>query len=939
MGLLAGCAQLSFDGALQVWAVPEHVALSRETLPEPENDIFSQTARRIRLDAAINETIAFQLALRTASLPVRVTGVSLPPFERGQVTFPPESVEIFREQWILASQFPSWYLRLTPHLSQPREIADPLIPLSAPAGALPLDVRAGRTEAFWIRIQVPVGTEEGEYQSQLRIALQGGQTRDLRVTLTVFPFALPQSRHFALITGVDTATLIRHHIEVDGKPYAPARLTFDDPLYTRAATLIDDTMRLLHDRRCSPLMSDVQPLRRINPSGEMEIEWSDYDRLVASLIDGTAYEDRAASIAWPLPVSEREPAPSAFGGWGSPGYHDMLRTYLRECVAHFEQKGWLDRHFLWISVPATERGERYRQFEQLARLAHEVDPRINVVCDLTPQPMTEYGWQNDPFIDLTDVVRTWATPARLMDPSALARQRERGKTTWLSCDQPPYSGSLSVLAGPAHARSVSWEAFRYGLTGVLLPCINRWPVDGVPRAEESESTVIWPGKAYGLSSPVPSIRLERLLRGAQDYEYLWLLQQNQRGAIARIIAADLFSYGGTQCYGEHFLDGRPHGWVSDPVGWSLARRVMAREIAAAVAGSGSQEAGPTAEQLAESLDQQMEWRRLAQTVRQVRSQVEGVRVQLAEKGSQNLAMEVQATVSAFNATRQPFTATLQFSELPAGWKAAGDPASIEALPPGRLTRRVVRAQTDTILPSADGVLPVQIQVDPETQPISGRLCVLTSQHLTRPLQVDGRLDDWPLGTTNVAADFVLVGAQEIPKEGRRTPDRPALGTTVFVCHDAEYLYVAFNCEDDANAPRHVTRSNAVAYDGLWPTGEDVLEIIIDPTGRALAPGDVLHILLKMNGVVITEHGAPCLTPVAPCSPWTSGVIGAVDERSHAHRRTAEIRIPVKSLGPLAPIFGINFARYTARLGEYASWSGARRYLYSPVTLGNIRLGQ
>jgi hypothetical protein len=52
---------------------------------------------------------------------------------------------------------------------------------------------------------------------------------------------------------------------------------------------------------------------------------------------------------------------------------------------------------------------------------------------------------------------------------------------------------------------------------------------------------------------------------------------------------------------------------------------------------------------------------------------------------------------------------------------------------------------------------------------------------------------------------------------------------------------------------------------------------------------------------------------------------------------AEIRVPLTSLGKTAPIWGINFARYVTRLGEYSTWSGARRYLYSPASLGNIQL--
>ncbi|MBI4581663.1 MAG: hypothetical protein HY718_18350, partial [Planctomycetes bacterium] len=148
---------------------------------------------------------------------------------------------------------------------------------------------------------------------------------------------------------------------------------------------------------------------------------------------------------------------------------------------------------------------------------------------------------------------------------------------------------------------------------------------------------------------------------------------------------------------------------------------------------------------------------------------------------------------------------------------------------------------------------------------------------------------------------------------------------------------AFNCQDNQLAARIITRSNQVTYDDLWPAGEDVIEIVLDPTGVGVVPQDLLHIAVKANGAVITERGAPCLMRVGGHADWAGGVTAAIDDQSQPDRWTAEIRIPLASLGRPAPIFGINFARYQARLGEYSTWSGARRYLYSPVSLGNIQL--
>jgi hypothetical protein len=113
--------------------------------------------------------------------------------------------------------------------------------------------------------------------------------------------------------------------------------------------------------------------------------------------------------------------------------------------------------------------------------------------------------------------------------------------------------------------------------------------------------------------------------------------------------------------------------------------------------------------------------------------------------------------------------------------------------------------------------------------------------------------------------------------------------------------------------------------------------VLKAAGNAVLPQDLLHIAIKGNGAVVTEKGAPCLAKVGGHGDWPGEVVAAIDDRSQPDRWTAEIRIPLKSLGKTSPVWGINFGRFNARLGEYSSWSGARRYLYSPVSLGNIQL--
>jgi hypothetical protein len=160
---------------------------------------------------------------------------------------------------------------------------------------------------------------------------------------------------------------------------------------------------------------------------------------------------------------------------------------------------------------------------------------------------------------------------------------------------------------------------------------------------------------------------------------------------------------------------------------------------------------------------------------------------------------------------------------------------------------------------------------------------------------------------------------------------------VFVGHDSEALYVAFNCEEPNPGGRRVSKSSFVEYDGLWPTGEDLVEVLIDPTGQAIGPEDLIHIVVKANGAAIAERGVACLKRVAPHDPIPVNLQAAVDDRSQPGRWMVELRIPYDLIdGDSAPVWGINFARYDAQRGEYASWTASPSHLYSPVFLGNMR---
>lgn len=936
---VAGCQEWAGPvggGRVTFWAAPEGQFVERTTPEETENAVFSRSNNAIRLEGAVNETAACQVVLRGASR--RATAISNvrvdafePPDGRAISS---EHVRLYRLAWIAMDTYPSWYLRLGGDIRRSREYPDVLIPLSASQGAVPLTLSSEGNELIWMEVRVPPGTSPGVYRSRLHLDVSAGGSESCEIALRVHPFALPMTHHLGAVAELSARALLAHHLEMEGQPYAPSRLSPTDPYFDRSVVLIDEAARLLRAHRCDPVITDITPGRTVNMQGEIELNWGDYDRIVSGMIEGDLFADRIPAPYWPLPLSHEDPPPASYGGWDSPGYQAMLGAYLGRCVTHFRARGWAGRHYARLPLPTLDRSEAYALYRDWAREVRATDDQVRLVCPLTPYRLERYGRRDAGYHDLEPWVSIWAPSAGVADRDALLKIREQGASVWLRPHEPPYSGNLSLLATPQDIRSLAWMAYRYQADALDLGPVNAWRSDGYLAAARDAPPLIWPGKPYGLAGPVPSLRLKRLRRGLQDAAYLWLLETNGRPAVARQMAIDLCPGGGTSSYGEHLLDGVAGGWVRERAVWQLASRLMTRELVS-VMGAGN-EPIPAPD---ETLRDRLAWSRLMESVRRVQTHLEGVRVR-DDATSEELPYTIDSTVTLFNATGRQVSGRLTLGEAPEDWTVPGLGTAIGGLEAGKSLREVVSARTSSIAPSLYGATPIAVRLDGEEiarEEIRGRLALLEAQRLEKPIVIDGKLDDWPLGVNNVAGDFLLVGARSAPKRDRSEPDRPLMRTTVFVGRDETDLYLAFRCEEDQMDKRTLLRGNVVHYDGLWPTGEDLVEVVLDPTGRGLSAGDLYHVVLKANGAVVAEKGVPCLEPVAPREDWPVQVEAMIDDRSLRGVWTAELRIPLSAFPGRAAVWGLNFARYHARDGEYSSWSGADRHIYSPASLGNMRI--
>ncbi|MBN1343083.1 MAG: DUF4091 domain-containing protein [Phycisphaerae bacterium] len=931
----AGCVQPSFEpGGLNVWAVSGSHTVAMNGTVRRETNCYSHQDKRISLRAARNETVACQLVVSAQERPLARVTLTIGQLSDKTTTLPSETVRAYRPHYVRTTREPSWQMIRQNIVPSTEPHADILVPLNAPKGGQPFDVAANSCLPVWIDVAIDASVAPGVYTSKIEIASDGTIVDQLQLQVQVLPLTLPNEMVCPIHLGVDLPKLLAHHLEREGRPYAPAGLVDGDPMAEQVRGVLDGTLRMVHAHGCSPFLTGIAPAISLEASGQLRLAWETYDRTVSSYLDGSAYPDGRGGSAWPMPVTASFPLPASYGGANSPAYGVAFQECLKQCLEHFRQKGWLDRHFVWTAPPVRAEPEPANTVLSFGTAVRQASPSLRLLTTSIPQSMKPFGWLSHEFDPaLSNVVSIWAPPAQFYDEPTMKKCQAMGKSAWMLVEHPPFSPSFDIGTPEVDPRALAWQAYRYKIQGILVPTINDWPETPVSTVVAGGgSWLVYPGKPFGILGAVPSVRLKQLRRGLQDVAYLSLLKGIDKGRTADTIAKALFRYGGTAAYGDHYADGVQWPWASDPDLWDLARRLTADRILRIQGGApGDKDA---------EFVQTVEWRRFIDGACKVRIYCEGVRVRSLDPSSSGGEAEVVLHLVVRNDKPEPITGRLRFGKLPVGWRAVANDLPVEALPSLARAKVSLVARASAIGTNELGIAYIPVVFDGGRQgqvEIRARLTQVTARGLERPVVVDGDLSDWPPGIRNVAGDFIVIAGQDPLLAGREPTGRATQQTVVFTGFDSQHLYLAFNCREDKPDSLPATSSNFVRYEGLLPMDGDLLEVLIDPTNAGTGqPIDVYHLVIRPTGAAFAERGVSTDT-------WGTSRHWPAEVRVAAARQergwTAELSIPLSAFGREARSikrWAINFGRYQPRLGQYSSWSGARRYLYNTRSFGNLR---
>ncbi len=553
--LMIGALAMSVNLAVaqpSVWCVGESTKVKPGDAPQDKNLTWNGATKTVTLGSARNEYVAFQIAIRSAQEELKdVTVVAGDLKGPGAAVIPAANVDLFVEHYL--------NVKVTSR-SSPKDIfpgvtagehPTQMVPFAAKKYGAPFAIGAGRNQPVWADIYVPEDAKPGDYTGIFRVKAGETVVAEIKVALTVWNFTLPNETHFRtyLYTGPENLRW-GHHLTV----------SLDDP---SVAPLFDAYFQMAHQHRLN-----------FNPAGgngldEVLVQFYKY-------YNGSAFTNRVGkgvgqNLACITPEGKSEQE-----------VKDVAKKIVAECEAKKFKTTVVS--YIWDEPhSATD----FAQSKQRAKWVHEAVGNKLLTFIATPQ------WQK---YDAGDV-NIFSEPAKEDVPKIVAR----GDTVWAVnggygagpyVDSPGFGGRSIVLmnwkmklGGWQFWDCCYWldkqnlrkKGFSYGKANAnpdqwMTPVWNdpmtfdetRKP--GYPERDSirlnGDGVLFYPGYEAGIYGPIASYQMKSLRRGAQDYEYLWLLRTQGKEKEANVILDTVCS--------------APEKWNEDAESWDKARLAWAK---------------------------------------------------------------------------------------------------------------------------------------------------------------------------------------------------------------------------------------------------------------------------------------------------------------------------------------------------------------------------
>ncbi len=457
-------------------------ATSLEKLPRDPAELPVMPKPPVTMSLARNEYESVQVVLIGGAAPVRVR-VTVSPIEQvgGASRFPNDVLEIRMVGYVKTKEpyYPVAYVGKWP---------DPL-PLASS-----VEVGDGTVQPVWLTIGAPESLPAGEYTGTITVTDEAGRAESLPLSVRVYDFAIARTPH--LKTAFD---FYPNRLKEAYQQFVDGGDAWEGKWSELKRRYYEDMLK----HRISPVMS-VDPTKESTPR-----DLQKYFRMGLTTF-GIGVNGGSSGNHWPSGDKLQE-----LMGWYRRGAHAL------------HANGLLDRAYVY-TYDEPKPGDP--KVGRIMRAIHGAYPGLRnlLVMHKAPEPEDHAEWLRN--VDILCIRMA------SYDPVNAEKFKALGKEMWLYVSSPAHPFPALVIDYPAIAhRILPWMCWKVQSNGLLYWCVDFWkgnpwkdPANFTPD-QNGNGSLYYPAP----DGPVPSIRMETLRDGMEDYEYLYMLRELAANAAAQ----------------------------------------------------------------------------------------------------------------------------------------------------------------------------------------------------------------------------------------------------------------------------------------------------------------------------------------------------------------------------------------------------------------------
>ena len=553
--LLALCA--AAPAADTLWCVGESIKVAPGDAPVAANLAWDGAHHTVTLAAARNEYVAFQIIVHADATPLQAVTVVPSAFAGPGAGIPVADIDLFVEHYLTVTvssrgdashPFPG---------ATAGEQPTQMVPFSATRFGAPFPVGAGRNQPVWVDLYVPEDAAPGRYTGSFTVTAGQQALGTISAALTVWPITLPAQTHFHsyLYTGPEQLRWGYHAgNDIDSDAFKAIedrhfqmahqhRLNFS---ICGGSGLEEVTARYLKYYTGIGFTQRVgkgvgQNVACISPEGDSEAAFKDSCRTIVTRWGASRLDAVLFGYIWDEPHSDQDfLASKQRCDWVREAVGAKLSTYI-----------------------ATPQWNRYAAGEVSIYSEPSIEDIPRIIARGDSVWAVNAGYCAGPYVDAPGfggrsiVWMNWRMKTggwQFWDCCYWVdtqNRKHRERSRWVMD-----MSYAQINADPAKYLTDLWndpmnfdESRKQG-----------YPVRDAIRIN-GDGLLYYPGHDIGIDGPIASFALKSLRRGAQDYEYLWLLARAGKQAQADMVVATVCPEAGH--------------WSEDAEAWDRARLRLA----------------------------------------------------------------------------------------------------------------------------------------------------------------------------------------------------------------------------------------------------------------------------------------------------------------------------------------------------------------------------